>query len=136
MKKYQRGFALVSAIFLLVVIAALGLFTVTISTMQQQSSAMDVLGSRAYQAAKAGIEWSIYQITKGGATCGTLVQPIMPAGTQLSAFAVAVVCSPTGPYTDGTATFSVYQLTSTATTGVAGSSGYFERQLRVIITNP
>jgi len=135
MKKYQRGFALVSAIFLLVVIAALGLFAVTVSTTQQQGSAMDVLGSRAYQSAKAGIEWSIYQITKGGATCATLVQPTMPAGTQLSVFAVAVVCSSTGPYTDGAATFSVYQLTSTATTGVVGSSGYFERQLQVTITN-
>lgn len=135
MKKYHRGFVLVSAIFLLVVIAALGLFSVTISTTQQQSSAMDALGSRAYQAAKAGIEWSIYQITKNGAACATFT-PTMPAGTQLSAFAVSVTCSSIGPYTDGTATFSVYQLTSTATTGTAGSSSYFERQLQVAITNP
>ena len=134
MKNYQPGFSLISAIFLLVVISALGLFTVTISTTQQQSSAMDVLGSRAYQAAKAGIEWGVYQIIKG-ATCATLTQPVMPAGTQLSVFSVAVGCSSTGPYTDGTATFSVYQLTSTATTGTVGSSGYFERQLRVTITN-
>jgi MSHA biogenesis protein MshP len=95
MKNYQSGFSLVAAIFLLVVIAALGTFAVTISTSQQQGSAMDVLGSRAYQAAKAGIEWSIYQITRGGATCATLAQPAMPAGTQLSAFAVAVVCNST-----------------------------------------
>lgn len=137
MKKYQRGFALVSAIFLLVVIAALGTFAVTISTTQQQSSAMDVLGSRAYQAAKAGIEWSIYQITHSavGATCATLVQPTMPVGTQLSAFVVAVDCTSTGPYTDGAASFSVYRLTATATTGVVGSPGYFERQLQVTITN-
>ncbi|MCX7095380.1 MAG: hypothetical protein NTY50_18295 [Methylobacter sp.] len=139
MKKHQRGFSLVSAIFLLVIIAALGLFTVTISTTQQQSSAIDVLGSRAYQAAKAGIEWSIYQITNPTirATCATLVQPIMPAGTQLSAFTVVVNCSSTGPYLDGTANFSVYELTSTATTAgaVVGSLGYLERQVRVTITN-
>ncbi len=139
MKKYQRGFVLVSAIFLLLVIAALGLFTVTISTTQQQSLVMDAQGSRAYQAAKAGIEWSIYQITKRGGTCATLAQPIMPAGTQLSAFAVLVACTPyptaITQYTDGAATFVVYELTSTATTGVVGSSSYFERQLRVTITN-
>jgi MSHA biogenesis protein MshP len=135
MKKYHHGFVLVSAIFLLVVIAALGLFSVTISTTQQQSSAMDALGSRAYQAAKAGIESSIYQITKGGAACATFT-PAMPTGTQLSAFAVSVTCSSTGSYTDGTATFSVYQLISTATTGTVGSSSYFERQLQVAITNP
>ena len=138
MKKQHCGFTLVSAIFLLVVIAALGLFAVTISTTQQQSSAMDVLGARAYQAAKAGIEWSIYQITNPavGATCATLVQPTMPAGSQLSAFIVNVGCASTGPYTDGTVSFSVYQLTSTATTpGTVGSLGYLERQLRVVITN-
>ncbi len=136
MKKYQLGFSLVSAIFLLVVIAALGLFTVTISTTQQQSSAMDALGSRAYQAAKAGMEWGIYQITRDGETCATLTQPTMPAGTQLSVFSVVVNCTSTGPYTDGTANFSVYELTSTATTaGAVGSLGYLERQVRVTITN-
>lgn len=136
MKKYQSGFSLVSAIFLLVVIAALGLFSVTISTTQQQSSTMNALGSRAYQAAKAGMEWSIYRITKDGETCATLTQPIMPAGTQLSVFTVAVNCTSTGPYTDGTAGFSVYELTSIATTaGAVGSLGYLERQVRVVITN-
>ncbi len=136
MKYYQPGFSLISAIFLVVVIAALGLFTVTISTTQQQSSAMDALGSRAYQAAKAGIEWSVYQITNPavGATCATLVQPTMPAGTQLSLFTVTVDCSSTA-WTEGAVSLSVYQLTSTAQTGVLGSSGYFERQLQVTITN-
>ncbi len=138
MNKHQSGFILVAAIFLLVVIAALGLFTVTISTGQQQSSAMDALGSRAYQAASAGIEWSVYQITKERATCATLVQPTMPAGTQLSAFTVTVACSSTGSYTEGTdPAFSVYQLTSTAqTTGATvGSLGYLERQLQVTISH-
>lgn len=143
MKKHQPGFSLVSAIFLLVVIAALGLFTVTISTTQQQSSAMDVLGARAYQAAKAGIEWSIYRITRDGETCATLAQPIMPVGSQLADFNVNVICThypdpfdPLSKYTDGTDEFLVYELTSTATTTSAvGSLGYLERQVRVIITN-
>ncbi len=135
MKNYQSGFSLISAIFLLVVIAALGLFTVTISTTQQHSSAMDVLGSRAYQAAKAGIEWGVYQLTVPAvpATCATLTQPIMPADTQLSLFTVTVVCNATA-WTEGTASFSVYQLTSTAKTGVVGSLGYFERQLTATVS--
>lgn len=131
----MKGFALVSAIFLLVVIAALGVFAVTISTTQQQSSAMDALGSRAYQAAKAGIEWGSYQIIKNAATCATLTSPTMPAGTQLSQFTVTLSCSSTA-HTEGTNTFSVYQLISTATTGVVGTNSYFERQLQVSIKNP
>jgi MSHA biogenesis protein MshP len=128
-----HGFALVSAIFLLVVILALGVFAVTISSIQQQNSAMDVLGSRAYQAAKTGIEWGVYQITNG-ATC-PLPTPTMPAGTQLSAFTVLVTCT-SSTHTEGTATFSVYQLDSVAHTGSAvGTPGYVEREIQIVIKN-
>jgi MSHA biogenesis protein MshP len=135
MKNSKNGFALISAIFLLVVIGALGLFSVTISTTQQQDSIMDLQGSRAYQAARAGIEASIYQITKSGVTtCTGFPQPTMPAG-QLSTFTVTVTCS-SASYTEGVDTFSVYQLTSIAKTGTLGSANYVERQLQVAIKNP
>ncbi|MCM8580609.1 MAG: hypothetical protein NFV56_14210, partial [Candidatus Accumulibacter sp.] len=54
----QGGFALVSAIFLLVVLAALGAFMLTFSNTQQLTSAQDVQGSRAYWAAKGGVQWA------------------------------------------------------------------------------
>jgi MSHA biogenesis protein MshP len=60
--KSQYGFLLVTAIFLLVILAALGAFILTISGTQQTSSALDVQGTRAYQAARAGIEWASYQV--------------------------------------------------------------------------
>jgi len=60
--KSQSGFLLVTAIFLLVILAALGAFILTISGTQQTSSALDVQGSRAYQAARAGIDWASYQL--------------------------------------------------------------------------
>lgn len=60
--KRMRGFALVSAIFILVVLAALGAFIVNISTSQHIGSALDVQGVRAYHAARAGIEWGVYQV--------------------------------------------------------------------------
>jgi Tfp pilus assembly protein PilX len=60
--KSQYGFLLVTAIFLLVILAALGAFILTISGTQQTSSALDVQGSRAYQAARAGIDWASYQL--------------------------------------------------------------------------
>jgi Tfp pilus assembly protein PilX len=60
--KSQCGFLLVTAIFLLVILAALGAFILTISGTQQTSSALDVQGSRAYQAARAGIEWASDQL--------------------------------------------------------------------------
>src|SRR5450759_4421914 len=115
----QRGFSLVSAIFLLVVIAALGTFAVTLSTTQQQSAALDVLGSRAYQAARAGIEWGAYQaiINPGAITCATLPAtapngPIVMANT-LQNFNVMVNCGSAAASEAG-ATVTMYQLTSTA----------------------
>ena len=59
--KQLRGFAIVSVIFILVVLAALGAFIVSVSTSQHIGSALDVQGVRAYQAARAGIEWGLYQ---------------------------------------------------------------------------
>ena len=56
--KMQKGFSLVTAIFLLVVLATLGTLMVTFFSAQQQSSALDVMGTRAYQAARVGVEWA------------------------------------------------------------------------------
>ena len=60
--KHLRGFVLVSAIFILVVLAALGAFIMNISINQHIGSALDVQGVRAYQAARSGLEWGLYQI--------------------------------------------------------------------------
>ena len=131
-KQEQRGFSLISAIFLLVVIAALGVFAVTLSTTQQQSSALDVMGTRAYQAARAGIEWGTYQALRNAGACAA----ILPAGTfpgTLSGFRVTVTCTPTA-FTDGGG-FFMYQLVSTAEQGVAGTADYVQRRITATITN-
>lgn len=148
-RSHERGFSLISAIFLLVVIAALGTFAVTLSTIQQESAALDALGSRAYQAARAGVEWGTYQITQVTAfatdcqsntpnTITPALQPTLPASTQLSVFNVGVTCGATSSvdHVDGVTRTWVYQLVSTAS-GVEGASvgspNYIERQMRVTI---
>lgn len=150
----QRGFALVTAIFLLVVIAALGAFAVSIFTTQQQSSALDVLGSRAYQASRAGIEWGAYQILQSGVAGGTFAADclaVSPGASQvqalpalegtLSVFGVSVACGATAASdviaaTGLPGTVTVYRIVSTAS-GVAGatsgSADYVERQMQVTI---
>ncbi|MBC7857308.1 MAG: agglutinin biogenesis protein MshP, partial [Burkholderiaceae bacterium] len=55
------GASLVTAIFLLVVLAGMAAAMVNLSTSQHAASAMDVRGARAYQAARAGAEWALYQ---------------------------------------------------------------------------
>lgn len=141
--RMQRGFSLVTAIFLLVVIAALGAFAVTISTTQQQSAALDLLGARAYQAARAGIEWGVYQIVSApagvpppGIACpagGASNAVAMPAGSTLAIFAVDVSCWSSTPVSEAGATVTLYRLQSTAAQGGVATSGYVERQIGATI---
>ena len=135
MRKLQQGFSLISAIFLLVVIAALGTFAVTLSTTQQQSGALDVMGARAYQAARAGIEWAAFgvsQTASGVQWTGCVPSTNLGAlGGTLSTFSVAVTCSATSSV-EGTAPFWIYDVTATArTTGSVGDTGYVERVINV-----
>lgn len=140
MRKIQRGFSLVSAIFLLVVIAALGTFAVTLSTTQQHSAALDVLGARAYQAARTGIEWGAYQVLPASAaafastcrTAGSNSQTLNGLPNSLAGFTVTVQCSASS-HIEAAATLWVYNLNSTATQGVAGTPDYVERQMTVTI---
>ena len=140
----QRGFSLVSAIFLLVVIATLGAFAVTVSNSQHQSDAMDVMGKRTYQAARAGIEWGAFQITQSAVAGTTFALNCQSAGgtsqsltlpSPLSSFSVNVACSTGGAsYVDATSVW-VYTLTSTAnTTATPGNADYFNRSLTVTIS--
>jgi MSHA biogenesis protein MshP len=129
----QSGFSLVTAIFLLVVIAALGTFAVTLSTTQQQSAALDVLGSRAFQASRAGIEWGAYQVLQNGSCVAT--SPALTLPGTLSGFNVIVNCTPSpgNPFDEAGTPVNMFQLISTAKQGAAGTPDYVERQISVTI---
>lgn len=134
----QQGVSLITAIFLLVVLAGLGAAMVNVSTSQQTTSAMDVQGTRVYQAARMGIEWGVYQQLRGVPCAGTTTSFVPPGVTSLSGFTVTVTCATT-TYTDATPNLSVIQITSNACNqpyaercpGVAGRAGYIERQIQV-----
>jgi len=127
----QRGFALASAIFLLVVLAALGAFMIHFSTVQHATSAQDMNGSKAYQAARAGMEWGVYQVLRNPAfACGgnTTLAPLAGA---LSGFAVNVQCTFVQA-TEGQLPNNVnlYRISSRASLGASGSPNYVERELQ------
>ncbi len=133
--RLSHGFSLISAIFLLVVIAALGTFAVTLSTSQQQSAALDVMGARAYQAARAGIEWAAFgvsQTASGVQWTGCASPPSFGVlGGTLAPFTVAVTCT-SASYTEGTTPIWIYNVTATAkTVGNPGDIGYVERVISV-----
>lgn len=128
-----RGFTIVAAIFLLIVLAALGAFVLTVSSAQHMSSAQDLQGTRAYQAARSGIEWGAFQALRNSSCPAST--PISPGGT-LSGFTVTVVCSSAGwSYTEAGNSVTLYQITATASQGTLGSATYVERQLQATVAN-
>jgi MSHA biogenesis protein MshP len=143
----QRGIALASAIFLIVVLAVLGAIVLTVSGLQQTSSARDVMGSKALQAARAGIEWGAYKVLQQGlpGTCPASTSIPMPAGTDLTGLTVQVSCT-LAPAQEGARSTSAggnslefYLITATAcnqppcpNTTTPGAA-YVERQLQATI---
>ncbi len=143
----QAGFTMVTAIFILLVMASLGAFVVNISTTQQMASAQDVQGARAYQAARAGIEWGLYRVLDpDNTTAATMLPPDCPAAStvmSIQGFSVKVTCTryptaapPNDYYKENgnVRSIRVYELQSTATTGTIGSPGYIERQLQATVS--
>ena len=63
----QSGFVLVLAVFMLVMLAAISAYLLTISNLQVQTGVQDELGARAYQSARTGIDWGAYQILRAPA---------------------------------------------------------------------
>ncbi|HEY0818971.1 MAG TPA: hypothetical protein VGD46_09350 [Rhizobacter sp.] len=128
---HPRGFAMVSAIFLMVVLALLGALMVSMSNSQQIAATRDTLGSRAYYAARAGIEWGAYRALQNNACPFTAA---LPNATSTTGFSVQVTCSTSGPHTEAGTSYSVFQITSTASTGTLGQHDHAERQLQAVLT--
>ncbi|MGH8622706.1 MAG: pilus assembly PilX family protein [Burkholderiales bacterium] len=143
----QSGFTIVTAIFLLVVLAMLGAFMLSISGLQQASSVLDVQGVRAYQAARAGVEWGAWQVLDPNNAIGSPALPNCPdSPTQLtlagslSPFTVTVTCSATST-TEGNRNVATYFIVATACNQPSGGScpnatpsgGYLERQVHATL---
>jgi MSHA biogenesis protein MshP len=121
---FQRGFAAIAAVFLLVVLAALGAFMLTFSNTQQLTSAQDVQGSRAYWAARAGLEWGLNRVVADSSAC-----PTPPATFNVEGFGLAVACT-REIYNERGSDVVIFRLTVTASRGGApGSVGYIERSV-------
>jgi MSHA biogenesis protein MshP len=113
----QRGFTAISAVFILVVLTALGAIILSVSTSQQLGSAQDVQGVRVYEAARSGVEWGLYQQLRNGSCAATT--SYTPAAPTLAAFTVTVNCTAT-PGTNGGPT--TYQVQSWACSQPSGGA--------------
>lgn len=133
-KDRSAGFSIIAALFLLVVLGALGVYMISISHVQHLTTSHAVQGSRAYQAAKAGIEWGIYRATNDGG-CGAFPNTINYGSAGLNGFQVTVTCSVTN-HQEQSSTFNVFELSAAADSGSAfGTLGYAARTISASVTD-
>jgi MSHA biogenesis protein MshP len=97
----QKGSALVIAIFIIIVLSALGAALVNMLDSSQEGVAYEVLGTRAYTAAQSGLQWQLSEVFPLGSVAITCknqadINSITPTfiNTQgLSQCSVSVSCS-------------------------------------------
>lgn len=95
----SRGVSLITAVFLVVVLAGLTAAVLRVVLVQQATASMDMLGVQAYQAARGGLEWGLYQQLRlqpaigVGCFAATSQTFAMPADGALRNFSVTVTCT-------------------------------------------
>lgn len=126
-----RGFSLVPALFLLIVLAGLGAVAVRITGVGAQTVVLGMQTARAYAAARSGIEWASYRALVSG-TCAPGSLALTEAGA--AGFTVDTSCSST-THTEGSSSVRIYVIEAFAHAGAYGTPDYVSRRLRATITD-
>lgn len=133
----QKGVALITAIFVLVVLAALGVYMVTISTTQHYTALYGLQGARAYQAAEAGLEWGAYRVINDH-VCFTPNPGTfnVNSGAFAGGYSVSVQCSITS-HQEKSDIFNIFRLTATGQTQspTYGQPGFASRTITATVTD-
>ena len=130
----QNGFALISALFVVIVLATLGGYMVKISGVQNTVPVSALQGERAFNAARSGIEWASYIIRNAPnppAACSNLNgNTISFSGAGLVNFSTLVNCTLTNHTEGSIGNFGIITLVATARSGSFGDPDYVERVIR------
>ncbi len=130
LQRKQRGFALVSALFLIVVIAALGVSIGRVVGSAELSSAADIRSARAYFAARSALDYAIGRITTTAAC-----PPVNPPA--IDGFTINISCNETaGIDEQGLAIYSVFDLSIAAFAGAKSDSSLIRRTINASVKNP
>ena len=119
MRQPQRGFALIAAIVMVVVLAALAGFVATMVGGQTASQQLERTTFMVGAAAQTGVEWGRNRRTAGALNCATSPTFTL-SSTNLNNIQIVVTCDATN------------KIRSTASFGVVNSPDFVER----IITEP
>lgn len=135
----QKGFSLVTAIFLLVVLASLMGYLVSLRVVQQSTVVMSAQGASAYQAARAALEFGIFQALNNATCNASNTLTFSAADLSLSPFSVDLSCT-LSTHVEGVRQVNVYELTATASRGNYSlgadvNPDYVSRLIKVTVSN-
>lgn len=86
---------MVTAIFMLVIMATLAAYLVRVSSLGQLGSALDYDRARAYQAAQAGVQWAGYQIYQAASNgCTAAGVDVALDAAAFPGIGLSVTCTP------------------------------------------
>ena len=120
----QRGVNLVAALFVLIVLAGLAAFIVTLAGVQHQTSALAAQSARAWYAAQGGLELAAYQ-SLDNQQCQT------PSET-IEGLEVSTSCESSSHQEGGTEVL-IFELTATAEGGSTEAGDRVRRQVRTTV---
>jgi MSHA biogenesis protein MshP len=122
MRHRQAGVSLIVALFLIVVVALLAAFAVSIGTSQREQTNLQLAADRAAQAAHAGVEWAATRALVNNSCVGSTLNLTQGA---LNGYTVTITCSRTN-HAVGTPS---YDITSFAQYGRFGAAGYVSKMM-------
>jgi MSHA biogenesis protein MshP len=139
--RQQRGFSLVTAIFLITILMLLSAYMIGFRVFQDSSISLDTLATRAYAAARAGVDWGAYQALRPG-PCAVSTNSFAPGGT-LAGFTTTVTLTPT-TFNEGGTNVTICSITANACNNpvagacpnAAGGVNYVERQITIMTGQP
>lgn len=100
-RRSQRGISTVTALFLVTVLVGVGVAGAALFRAGQDAATVDLQALRAAEAARAGLEWASWRITRPLApVCAATTNLANLPGT-LAPYVVTVGCQANGPYNEG-----------------------------------
>ncbi len=138
----EKGFSIVAALFVVVILALIGSYIVSISALTNTSENLNIQGVKAYYAAKSGLEWGVYKVAPsaasgGGAPYNCPASPTNLTFTQggLNGFTSTVTCTQSS-FTEAGATYHIFQIKATGQYGTVDNIDYVFRELYANIIQP
>jgi MSHA biogenesis protein MshP len=122
----QEGFALVTAIFLIVVLASAAVALSLVVGTQHRGASLSLQQARAFHAARSGVEWAMASALATGDCPAPATLSFAEGG--LGGFDVEVSCVRT-EHADGSAVLPIYHVESVARFGALGDPDHVRRRI-------